>query len=171
MSIDIINVNGRHTKQLAVDAFNRVNGINANPDFRQLEFESSSVEGTVILHNPSTQKGVVANKISLGDLFPKTVDLRPFKTRTGNLPEATKDAVQLINAKHNTELAHVGKDVFKGRTNITEEEAKNFLLFCRVFGFYELDVSDFTIFSYDGKMAMSVNPSHKLYTGFIEVLV
>lgn len=171
MSIDIINVNGRHTKQLVIDAFNKTNGTQVNPDLRYLEFERTSVEDAVMLQNPESQKGAIVSKISLASLFPKTVDLRPFKTRTGHLPEYNKNAVPLINNRHNTELVHVGKDVFKGRTDASKEDAKMFLLFCRVFGFYELDISEVSLISYDDKMTIATNPNNKVYTGFIEVLV
>lgn len=171
MAIDIINVNGRHTKQLAIDAFNKVNGTQANPDFKYLEFEKTSVDGAVILHNPGTQRGVVTSKIQLADIFPKTINLRPFKEHSGNLPEYTADAVPLINNRHNTDLVHTAKDVFKGQTSASKENARLFLLFCRVFGFYELDISEVDLFNGDDTLYIAVNPNNKVYTGLIEVLV
>ncbi|AEV89551.1 hypothetical protein OBP_114 [Pseudomonas phage OBP] len=171
MTIDIINVNGRHTKQLVIDAFNKVNGTQVNPDFQQLEFERTGDSNKVMLHNPGSQKGALINKISLSDLFPKTIDLRPFKERTGNLPEYNENAVKLINDRHNTELVHPGKDVLKGRTNILVDDVKMFLLFCRVYGFYELDISEVEIYNFGTSLVITPNQNNQIYTGTLEVLI
>lgn len=171
MSIDVINVTAAHIKQLIVDLFNKINKVNSAPDLEHLSVEKLS-DNKVMLQNPMSHTGVVFNKIHLNNLFPDIVTLRNFKEGLSNqAPILEAEHVDKFNTKHNRILTSVEMDILRTPTTAPLDVVKDFILFCRVFGFYELDIGDVTLMSQEGKLIISVNPTNKLFTGYIEVLV
>lgn len=172
MSVDIINVSLNHIKQIPIDVFNNVNKTQVSPPLTDLDFQSTGEDGTVLLNNPTCKGGVVINKIALDQLFSKEVDLRPFiKGSNRKTSELFANQVDDFNTKHSTEVVMVEANILNAPTVFDVELVKNFVLFCRVFGFYELGIGDVNLNQNDGKMIISVPSTHKLFTGYIEVLV
>ncbi|QYN79981.1 hypothetical protein PQD71_gp088 [Kosakonia phage Kc263] len=172
MSIDIVNVSETRLKKLAISLFNQVNKTDVDVPLTDLSFERTTIDGKVLLQNPSTKTGVIMNKIRIEDLFPKTLDLRPFMTTfVKNAPVLASTDVDALNQRHATVIALQEANLLNSATMFDEALVKKFILFCRVFGFYELGIGDVTLNEYDGKMGIAVVSTHALFTGYLEVLV
>lgn len=172
MSIDIVNVNGSRLKKMALNLFNRLNGTDADVPLTDLIFERTTIDGKVLLQNPSTKTGVIMDKIRLEDIFPKTLDLRPFMAKfVKNSPALDATDVTKLNERHSTIIAVEEANILNSITPFDTELVKKFVLFCRVFGFYELSIGDVTLNETNGKMGISVVSTHPVFTGHLEVLV
>lgn len=171
MTVDVVNINDRDVKRHVISLFEKANNITVTGDTDNLGLLQVT-DAESMLQDMSTRNGVLFKKIPLGSILPKTLDLRPFKTKTeGKAPELQPKDVSAFNTKYGSELVAEEKDILSGQTPFTVEQVKDFVLFCRVFGFFELDISDVTLIHYDGVMNITPNHTHKLYTGSIEVLV
>lgn len=171
MNVDVISVTADKIKRAVIKLFNLVNGTHSNPELPQLSFERLG-DDKVILQNPDTGSGVVINKIPISSIFPQIVSVREFKAGiTSNAPIISNEHVDRFNLRHERVIVGAEVDVFKYQTPVSTETAKDFLLFCRVFGFYELDIGDVSLISEEGKLIISVNSTNKLFTGYLEVLV
>lgn len=172
MSLDIINVSDAQLKRLGLSIFNRVNQRDVDVPLSDLVFEKTTDNDKVLLQNPMTKSGILMKKIALQDIFPAGINLRPFKIRfVKNAQEMTADDVAMINERHATDIVTIEADILDNPTSYDIELVKDFVLFCRVFGFYELGISDVTLNKYDGKLTIMVVPTHTLFTGYIEVLI
>jgi len=170
MTIDVINVDGRVIKSAVLKAFEKLNDVKVSPNLGLLSIEPVC-DKNVMLQDPNTKSGVVLHKVKLRDFFPKTISVRAFKNVTTNAQALTPEEVNGFNEKYGVELVNAEKDVLKGMSQAPVETVRNFILFCRVFGFYELDIGDVSIYEHNGVMTISVNDTNKFFTGYIEVLV
>lgn len=172
MNIDIVNVNKLQLKRIVVSLFNELNQTNVDVPLSNLVFEKTPAEGKVLLQNPSSKMGVLLNKINLQDLFPKMINLRPFsEPLDANATLLKQIDVAALNAKHATELVTEEADILNAPTSFDTELVKKFVLFCRVFGFYELGIGDVTLNMQDDVLTIMVVPAHTVFTGYVEVLV
>lgn len=172
MSVDIVNVSSTQIKRMALSLFNEVNGTNVDVPLSDLVFEKSPAEGKMLLQNPATKSGVLLSKINIQDLFYKSLSISNFTgEQVGNVPVLGRSDIEALNDKHSTQLVVEEADILNVPTSLDAELVKKFILFCRVFGFYELGIGDVTLNMYDEKMVISVVPTHAVFTGHIEVRV
>lgn len=171
MSVDVINIGSERIKRYALDLYNKANQSNIEMDVDRLTFESVG-DDKVMLQDTVTKHGVLISKISLQGLFPNTIDLRPFKhNRHTALGIMHPTNATHFNEKHEATLVDPEVNVLKSSTGFPIEDIKEFILFCRVFGFYELDIGDVTLIRSNDTLYISVNDTHALYTGVLEVKV
>lgn len=171
MSVDIINTNTKRIKEYVINLYNKANQTEVNPDLDQLVFENIG-DDKVILQDPATKRGVVFKKIDITSLFTKIIDLRPFKEkREMSLGGMHPSNVDRFNDKHNHQLVSPEVNILKSPTGFPVEDVKEFVLFCRVFGFYELDIGDVTLIRSGETLYISINDTQPLYYGVLEVKV
>lgn len=172
MSIDIVNVSKLQLKRIVLSLFNELNQTNVDVPLSNLVFEKTPAEGKVLLQNPTSKMGVLLNKINIQDLFPKMINLRPFtQAEEGNAILLEQADVPTLNAKHATELVTDEADILNAATSFDNALVKKFVLFCRVFGFYELGIGDVTLNMQDDVLTIMVVPTNTVFTGYVEVLV
>lgn len=172
MSVDIINVNQLHLKRMALSLFNELNGTAVDVPLSNLVFEKTPATGKVLLQNPTTKTGILMNKINIKDLFPKTLNIQPFLSALeGNATVLDDTDVSGLNSKHSTELVTQEADILNVPTSFDTEVVKLFVLFCRVFGFYELGIGDVTLNRREDTLTIMVVPNHTVFTGYVEVMV
>lgn len=171
MSVDVINVSGMRIKRLILDVYNKTNNSNMNADLEKYVLEPVG-DDKVILQDPMTKRGVVFNKIDLSRVFPPNLDIRPFKNKLEHTEGSMSVAgAERFNEKHSGYLVDPEVDILKSPTGFPVEDVKEFILFCRVFGFYELDIGDVTLIRTDDIFYISVNATHPVYYGVLEVKV
>lgn len=172
MSVDVLNITLSDVKLAAVDMHNQINGRSDNIPVDHVTVTKAPIEDALYMNTGSRGVGVIMDKILLQDILPSVVDLRPFKIPTVSVgKEFGPEDVDGFNNRYNAEMLAVEKDILKSATNFDIELLKNWVLFCRVLGFFELDVGDVSLFMAEGKMYVSVNPTNAIYSGYVEVLV
>lgn len=170
MTADLINITSTEIKQHAIELYSSANGcrVTANPDSLEVE---RLTDDLAMLQNPSTKTGVIFKKINIADIFPVNIDLTPYRGLYCHNRVIEGDDVDSFNKSHEAVLVSREVDVLKARTSYSKRDLANFVLFCRVLGFYELDIGSVTLIDYHGKLRIQVNQGNKLFTGFIEVTV
>lgn len=172
MTVNIVTFLEQDLKNSVVEIFNETNETAYQPDTQLHTFVSTGDDKTVILQGPFDGRGVIVDKVNIAHLFMNTIDLKTFKTRRVQQTEViTETNIDLINQKHGIKLM-VGKEaLLPDNGRYPQNVVDDFNLFCRVTGFFELSIYD-VVLSHDGHvMHISVVPSHKLFTGSIEVQV
>lgn len=172
MSVDVLNITLDDVKLAAVDMFNQVNNRVENISLERVTIAKAPIENTLYMNTGERGIGVLMDKILLQDILPTPFDLTPFKTpNAGVAKELGSEDVTNFNKRYNAEIITAEKDILQSPTNLDVELLKNWVLFCRALGFFELDIGDVSLFMAEGKMYVSVNPTHAIYTGYVEVLV
>ncbi|QGH71950.1 hypothetical protein N1M2_87 [Klebsiella phage N1M2] len=170
MTVDVISISREDIRNYVVDLYEIANGCRATVDTSSLEPERIC-DGTTMMQNSQTKSGVLINKINIADLFPNTIDITQYKAPHGVLSVMQGDDADSFNNKHGKLLVSPEMDVLKSQTPFAVEDIKDFILFCRVYGFWELDIGSVTLIRYNGKLRIQVNQGNKLFHGFIEVTV
>ncbi|QZA70595.1 hypothetical protein AH04_114 [Erwinia phage AH04] len=172
MNVDAVNLTLTQLKSLGLSAFNKLNGVVTSLPPSSLIFTKASADDKVLLQDVQSKAGVLMNKISLGSIFPDGIDIRPYKKaivqEQNQVNELTAAA---LNTKYATTLTVNDPDVLDTATGFDPASVRDFLTFCRVFGFYELTLNSVHLSTIDGKLIISVNSTHDYFTGFVEVLV
>lgn len=172
MNIDPHNLTLTHFKAIGVDAFDKLNGVTTSTPPSNLIFTKSTDDEKVLLIDSLSKSGLLMNKFLLSSLFPSILDIRPYKEGLfRHQKELTSFSNLALTNKYSTTLTVVDFDILDTATSFDTASVKDFLTFCRVFGFYELTLSDVHLSTIDGKLIISVNSTHDYFTGFIEVLV
>ena len=79
--------------------------------------------------------------------------------------------VKRFNNRYGASMVADEIDVLQSANNYPIELVRDWVLLCRVLGFYELDIGDVTLAKVDDIMYVSVNATHGIYSGYIEVRV
>lgn len=172
MNIDAVNFSLNHLKVIGLSAFDKLNGTTTTTPPDNLVFAKATVDDKVLLQDSMSKNGILMNKIVLGSIFPTGIDIRPYKTKIFQTYEPiTQSGADTLNAKYSTVLTVTDPAVLNVATGFDTDSVRDFLTFCRAFGFYELTLNDVHLSTIDGKLIISVNSTHDYFTGFIEVLV
>lgn len=172
MTVDVLNITLDDVKRAAVDMHNQINNRSENIPVSHMTITKAPIEDALYLNTGSRGVGVIMDKILLQDILPSVVDLRPFLTPSVSVgKEFGPEDIDVFNKRYNAEMLAVEKDILQAATTFDVDLLKNWVLFCRVLGFFELDVGDVTLFMAEGKMYVSVNPTNAIYSGYVEVLV
>ncbi|WNV45835.1 hypothetical protein [Aeromonas phage AerS_266] len=173
--IDIITVNQLGLKYDVVRLINELNETEIETDLNGLGFVSS-VQEHVILKDLFSHRGVLSRKINIGAFFPKNIDLTVFndKELVKQISPSQTDMGSFINAfptEPNKPLVKYPDERITVPEGFDEHLIKQFYLFCRVLGFWELQVSDVMLGKQDDKLTISVVNTHPIFTGTVEVTV
>lgn len=171
MSVDVINISSRRIKRILLSVYNRANETQLSADLDKFVLEPVG-DDKVLLQDPITKRGVLFGKINIKTLFPNNIDISPFKNNLSYSREPMRVSdVDRFNEKHNEDIVSEEMDILKSPTGFPIDDVKEFVLFCRVFGFYELDVGDVTLIRSGDILYISVNETHPVYYGVLEVKV
>ena len=172
MNIDPLNLTLTHLKVIGVNAFDKLNEVITTTPPGNLIFTKSTDNEKVLLIDSLSKSGLLMNKFSLSSLFPSVLDIRPYKKDLlTHQKELTSASNLTLTKKYSTTLTVADPDILNTATSFDAASVKDFFTFCRVFGFYDLTLSDVHLSTIDGKLIISVNSTHDYFTGFIEVLV
>ena len=178
MSVGLIDISDKAIQGAVIRVLNELNETTLQVDLDTLEFVPGSDSYLTLLEG-GVRAGVLIGKVNISELFVSNLDLGPFKQRSLIKQQVRSEyelneAQTLVSDFNNSrdipllQLAPDGYDVPEG---IAEDVAKDFLLFCRVFGFWELNFQNTILNKQDGILHISVVETHPVYTGSLEVLV
>lgn len=177
MKADIVLINVDILKQLFIDQLNKVNPTPLNIDIDTVHFAKTS-DGRVLLRDNSSPAGIVVNKIGMEELFGEGIDIREFKTtifkqqiKSDFLPDALERAINDFNAKMDKVIVAEENDVVEGFRGIPEDILEDFVLFCKVTGFFGLTARDIALTKEDGVLTIDIPNTHPLFFGQLKVLV
>lgn len=172
MAVDVLNISGAIVKQTAIALFNEVNNMNENFPLDNIFVGKGSAEESILLQVGQSSSGLTLNKILIQDILPPIVDLTPFKVKSVQVAKelGPKD-VKRFNNRYGAFMVADEIDVLQSANNYPIELVRDWVLLCRVLGFYELDIGDVTLAKVDDIMYVSVNATHGIYSGYIEVRV
>jgi hypothetical protein len=171
-NVDAVNFSLAQIKSLGINAFDRINNTQTSVALGTLAFKKATDDDKVLLQDTLSKSGILMKKISLDSIFPSGISLRPYKKSIYQEQDQITEAMGVkLNTKYSTTLTVVDPNVLNTATSFDKDSVRDFMTFCRVFGFYELTLSDVHLSTVDGKLIISVNSTHDYFTGFIEVLV
>ena len=177
MIADINLVNERILKQLFIYQLNKVNHSNLQIDVDTVHFAKTS-GNKVLLRDNSSPAGVVINKISINDLFGEEVDLRQFKNLKVNqqikgnfYQDELSRVINDFNAKMSKVTVTEENDVIEGFRGVPEDILNDFVLFCKVTGFFGLKAKDISLTKEDSVLTIEIPSTHLLFSGQLKVLV
>ena len=177
MIADINLINERILKQLFIYQLNKVNRSNLQIDVDSVHFAKTS-GNKVLLRDNSSPAGVVVNKISINDLFGEELDLSQFKNlkviqqiKGGFYQNELGEVINNFNSKMSKVTVTEQNDVVEGFRGIPEEILNDFVLFCKVTGFFGLKAKDVSLTKEDNVLTIEVPSTHLLFSGQLKVLV
>lgn len=172
MNIDAVNLTLTQIKSLGINAFDTLNNVSTKVPLSSLAFSKGSDENVTLLHDPISKMGIIMKKIALSSIFPSKVDIRPFKKGLATFAQdLTESDIGILNNKYSTPIVIADPNILNTASSFDVVCIKDFVTFCRTFGFYELTLNDVHLSKSNGKLIISVNSTHNYFTGFIEVLV
>lgn len=177
MIADINLVNDRILKQLFIYQLNKVNHSNLRIDVDTVHFAKTS-DNRILLRDNSSPAGVVINKISINDLFGEELDLSQFKTLKVNQQikgSFYQDELNRVISDFNTKMSKVTvteeNDVIEGFRGVPEDILNDFVLFCKVTGFFGLKAKEVSLTKEDNVLIIEIPNTHLLFSGQLKVLV
>ncbi|MGL4614332.1 MAG: hypothetical protein ACRCVV_10640 [Shewanella sp.] len=177
MIADINLVNERILKQLFIYQLNKVNHSNLDIDVDSVHFAKTS-DNRVLLRDNSSPAGVVINKISINDLFGEELDLSQFKNLKVNqqikgsfYPDELNRVLSDFNTKMSKVTVTEENDVIEGFRGVPEDILNDFVLFCKVTGFFGLKAKEISLTKEDNVLTIEIPSTHLLFSGQLKVLV
>ena len=177
MIADINLINENILKQVFINKLNKVNNSNLQIDLDSVHFAKTS-DNRVLLRDNSSPAGVVVNKICLTELFGEELDITQFKTLKVNqqikgdfYQNELGEVINNFNSKMSKVTVTEQNDVVEGFRGIPEEILNDFVLFCKVTGFFGLKAKDVSLTKEDNVLTIEVPSTHLLFSGQLKVLV
>lgn len=178
MNADLINVSEDVVKSCVLSVTAELNGVELSVPVNTVHFRHSSDEHLLLKDNNSVG-GVALEKINLRSLLPKVMDVTPFQVVDKGSFQLDHDqpleelqlAVNEFNDLRDIPLLGINEDVLKKVTDVPVELARNFVLFCKVHGFWLLDIGDVVLAQNENTLFITVVGTHPIYKGTVEVTV
>lgn len=155
-----------------VNGYNKVNGTSLVINPAIMSIVESTIENSNMVVDPITKAGLLFGRIDIGELIPKGIDISQFKDTTSfnhQLQELTPEEIADYNEKIQENLISNYENNFSNLTDYDMDTLKKYAVFCRVIGFFDLDISDVELFTSEGSMTIQVKEGNKMFTGFVEV--
>lgn len=130
----------------------------------------SESEGMVV--DNVTGNAIFFTKLDIAKLIDPNIDITPFNNvdpSTFQLETLTPAQVDEYNQSVDQQILSTYEYNFSSLTNYDMDTLKKYAVFCRLTGFFALDVSDVDLFSEEGSLVISVRPTNKLYMGKVTV--
>lgn len=194
MNIDITTVCEKRVKSTISWVVNKANETQLQLDVDQLSFLPSS-DQRVLVKDISSSAGVLISKVDIAHLFSDLLDLKQFKNVDKSnhqvipdlSPELLTRRVSDFNQKRKFVMVNEPKELIGPFSEPDETLIRDFILFCKVTGFWLLSPDDVILgrtqrevatdddddgMSYiESLLSISVVATHPDYRGTIEVLV
>ena len=177
MIADINLINENILKHVFINKLNKLNNTNLQIDLESVHFAKTS-DNRVLLRDNSSPAGVVVNKICLTELFGEELDLTLFKTLKVNhqikgnfYQNELSEVINNFNSKMSKVTVTEQNDVVEGFRGVPEEILNDFVLFCKVTGFFGLKAKDVSLTKEGNVLTIEVPSTHLLFSGQLKVLV
>lgn len=177
MIADINLVNERLLKQMFIYQLNKVNNSQLQIDPDDVHFAKTG-NNLILLRDNHTPAGVVITKIDLSTLFGEQIDIRSFKDLKlnnqikGNFySNELESVINDFNSKMSKVTVTEENDVIEGFKGVPENILNDFVLFCKVTGFFGLKAKDIGLTKEDDVLTIEVPKTHLLFSGQLKVLV
>lgn len=169
MKIAVLNVSESTIKTGSIKLYENGNGTEININTDSFSYFSSGTN--LVCMTKLSKRGFIHNKIELSEIFPGDIDLGKFCPGPTGQQVKTLDIsyVDKVNSLIGYTAVNKETDVFKNSTETPGSLVGKYLLFCRLTGFYEIDVSDVILTEANGKMTINVVGSNMMYKGSLEV--
>lgn len=159
-------------KRGIIKTYNAQNGfkLGINPPLLNTMDSNEPMKGYVV--DVMTKRAIAFGKVDLGKLIDPNIDISGFKdidTTTHQLSELTPDEVASYNQQLGINLLSVYENNFSTLSDHEMDTLKKYAVFCRVAGFFELDIGEVTLQSEEGKLIIAVHNNHPLFYGYVEV--
>jgi hypothetical protein len=171
-NLDVLGVTNLHLKQIGVEAFNKLNEKNVQLILPQLNYVRTGDKDKVLLQDTVTKSGVVISKINIADIFPEIVSIQELKVKQicTALP-VYEGYADKMNSRYSVNVVSEQIELINANTSLEIGLIRDFVMFCRVYGFFELKINDVNLVKNEDKLIIVVNENHTLFTGRLEVLV
>lgn len=159
-------------KGAAIQAFNAVNKSNLGINPSILGIGSTVPNDEVMLLDQVTNKGILFTKLDIKKIIDPNIDISGFETinpDSQQLQELAAEDVDKYNQDANSRLLSVYENNFSSLSSYDMDTLKKYGVFCRVTGFFELDISEVDLFVEGNVLTISVKDGHRLFTGAVEV--
>ena len=117
-------------------------------------------------------------RLSINDLFGEELDLSQFKNLKVNQQikgSFYQDELSAVINDFNTKMSKVTvteeNDVIEGLRGIPEDILNDFVLFCKVTGFFGLKAKDISLTKQDNVLTIEIPSTNLLFSGQLKVLV
>lgn len=178
MSIQLMNVFDLTVKRDLVNGFNEFNSEERTPVLEYTFFHEVGPEHLSLMEG-TTHAGFVSNKIEVTHLLPPKLSIRDFKgekKHNSQIPMLTDKAailelVSCFNSSRDIQNADIEQRYQMLPETLTEDVFRDFMLFCKVYGFWVLTWEEVSLLKQDGVLYISVDHTHSTYKGTLEVLV
>ena len=166
------NINQDIIKTRVLNCRARQNGVVTTPNASTLSLTDTTIPDTTMLLDPVTGVSVLINKVNISDFVDKDFDIALFQNvdqSTIQLPELNAEEVTKWNNKLGLPVVSVYENNFSNMEGYDMDTLKKYAVFCRLLGFYDLDISEVNISVGDKTMMISVRESSVLYCGYVEI--
>lgn len=166
------NVNDNVIKRKLLSGYNFINNVNISPDPSTLSFtESTSLQHTLLMDNV-TKSALMFKKIDINLFIDPDFDISAFRETDVSkiqLPELTPDEVNKWNGMLKNPVVSLYENNFSSIEKYDMNTLKKFAVFCRLLGFFDLDITDVNLTPQEGVMTITVNNDHLVYSGSVEI--
>lgn len=159
-------------KNAIVTGYNKANGTSLGINPVILSVVESVIDDRNMVVDPVTKAGLLFERIDLSSFVPEGMDISQFEdTSTFNhqLQELSSEEILKYNEKIQEDLVSNYQNNFSNLTDYDMDTLKKYAVFCRLLGFFELDISDVDLQIGEGVMLVQVKEGNKLFTGTVEV--
>ncbi|QDH47162.1 hypothetical protein PQC07_gp183 [Aeromonas phage D3] len=178
MNIEISTICRKRLKRSVICLYNDLTDDTLDVAVDPLTLHNHN-DSCILVKDGLSHGGLLVDKIDLKDLFPGTLDIRHYKGQNKDHHQVVMDTSQeglnrFINdfsAKHDCDMVGLNHPLLNDPVSYSKELLRNFVLFCRLHGFWELDAVDLSLHMDEEKLYMTVVKTHPVYTGSIEVLI
>ena len=178
MNVNLVTAFGATVKSSILSVMNEYNDIRTNVPVSNVEFFHSSDKHT-LLKELTTTAGVLVNKISISSLLPSKLDITSFKNidkarfrlQSDFEIEVLQKKILDFNEKREIPLIGLKESECVNKLDVPEDTWNDFILFCRVYGFWILNAEELVLNKIDDTLFIGVVPTHPIYKGSVEVKV
>lgn len=121
-----------------------------------------------ILIDRITHTGILFDKVDISTLVDPDFDITPFKDvdpSTFQLKELTPDEVREWNVGKAEPIVSVYENNFSTMDGYDMDTLKKYAVFCRLLGFFDLDVTEVVLQPFDGYMTITVRGANLAFGG------
>lgn len=159
-------------KHCVVTGYNKINKTSLLVNPAILSVVESTIDDRNMIIDPVTKAGLLFERIDISTLIPKGMDISSFKDDKAfnhQLQELTPEQIVSYNEKIQEQLISNYENNFSNLNEYDMDTLKKYAVFCRLMGFFDLDITDVKLHVSEGTLAIEVKEGNKMFTGMVEV--
>lgn len=165
-------INYEVIKYKLISAYNFLNNKEINPNPSILTFKRSINPSRTLLFDTLTRSSLLFRKIDINTFIDKDFDISEFKDINEygiRLKELTLLEIEEWNNLLTTPAVSLYENNFSSLEKYDLDTLKKYAVFCKLSGFYDLDISEVNLTVNDNKLTISVNEDNLVYCGSVEI--